>query len=208
MLPFLLRCVRYKCGLINTIQDVLRQRPGWVEVKEWVGLSVVWSSSHHQLPCHHMCGLNGLKLFFFLHSDGEWDFNWCDVGWLRENFDHSYMEEHVRINHFRNHYEVRHHQSSMPLEYRIEISTAPTIYNSSVMQSLSVTLFFYVPADSQKPHGEKPQKTQKKPWKGRRPHGGFQMWFLSLHLCTAQRVSSLCRGVQKKPWQHLDHEAG
>uniref|UniRef100_A0A3B4YWY8 Tubulin--tyrosine ligase-like protein 9 n=1 Tax=Seriola lalandi dorsalis TaxID=1841481 RepID=A0A3B4YWY8_SERLL len=54
------------------IQDVLRQRPGWVEVKD----------------------------------DGEWDFNWCDVGWLRENFDHSYMEEHVRINHFRNHYEL------------------------------------------------------------------------------------------------------
>ncbi|TKS77443.1 putative tubulin polyglutamylase TTLL9 [Collichthys lucidus] len=65
-------CVRYKCGLINTILDVLRQRPGWVEVKD----------------------------------DGEWDFHWCDVGWLRENFDHSYMEEHVRINHFRNHYEL------------------------------------------------------------------------------------------------------
>ncbi|XP_055077330.1 probable tubulin polyglutamylase TTLL9 [Periophthalmus magnuspinnatus] len=65
--------VYYKCGLMNnTIQDVLRQRPGWVEVKD----------------------------------DGEWDFNWCDVGWLRENFDHSYMEEHVRINHFRNHYEL------------------------------------------------------------------------------------------------------
>ncbi|XP_019907512.2 probable tubulin polyglutamylase TTLL9 isoform X2 [Esox lucius] len=27
-------CVRYKCGLTNTIQDVLRQRPGWIEVKE------------------------------------------------------------------------------------------------------------------------------------------------------------------------------
>nr|XP_046199791.1 probable tubulin polyglutamylase TTLL9 isoform X3 [Oncorhynchus gorbuscha] len=54
-------CVRYKCGLTNTIQDVLRQRPGWMEVKD----------------------------------DGEWDFNWCDVGWLRENFDHSYMEEHL-----------------------------------------------------------------------------------------------------------------
>ncbi len=37
-------CVRYKCGLLNTIQDVLRQRPGWVEVKEWVGLSV-----HHRI---------------------------------------------------------------------------------------------------------------------------------------------------------------
>uniref|UniRef100_A0A8C2GZX1 Tubulin--tyrosine ligase-like protein 9 n=1 Tax=Cyprinus carpio TaxID=7962 RepID=A0A8C2GZX1_CYPCA len=41
-----------------------------------------------------------------LCSDGEWDLNWCDVGWLRENFDHSYMEEHVRICHFRNHYEL------------------------------------------------------------------------------------------------------
>ncbi|CAJ0925476.1 unnamed protein product [Ranitomeya imitator] len=39
-------------------------------------------------------------------SDGEWDFYWCDVGWLRENFDHIYMEEHVRICHFRNHYEL------------------------------------------------------------------------------------------------------
>ncbi|XP_029013456.1 probable tubulin polyglutamylase TTLL9 isoform X2 [Betta splendens] len=66
------RCVRYKCSLPGTIQDVLRQRPGWVEVKD----------------------------------EAEWDFNWCDVAWLRENFDHSYMEEHVRINHFRNHYEL------------------------------------------------------------------------------------------------------
>ncbi|KAM3849927.1 putative tubulin polyglutamylase TTLL9 [Diretmus argenteus] len=65
-------CVRYRCSLLNTVQDVLRQRPGWVEVKD----------------------------------DGEWDFSWCDVGWLRENFDHSYLEEHVRICHFRNHYEL------------------------------------------------------------------------------------------------------
>lgn len=28
-------CVRYKCGLpCNTIQDVLHQRPNWIEVKE------------------------------------------------------------------------------------------------------------------------------------------------------------------------------
>nr|XP_057940996.1 probable tubulin polyglutamylase TTLL9 isoform X4 [Doryrhamphus excisus] len=67
------RCVvHYKCGLPGTIQDVLKQRPGWVEVKD----------------------------------DGEWDFHWCEVGWLRENFDNSYIEEHVRINHFRNHYEL------------------------------------------------------------------------------------------------------
>uniref|UniRef100_A0A8C5QFN5 Tubulin--tyrosine ligase-like protein 9 n=1 Tax=Leptobrachium leishanense TaxID=445787 RepID=A0A8C5QFN5_9ANUR len=65
-------CIRYKCALTNTIADVLRQRPGWMEVKD----------------------------------EGEWDFYWCDVIWLRENFDHIYLEEHVRINHFRNHYEL------------------------------------------------------------------------------------------------------
>ncbi|XP_043382723.1 probable tubulin polyglutamylase TTLL9 isoform X4 [Chelonia mydas] len=65
-------CIRFKCALTNTILDILRQRPGWVEVKE----------------------------------EGEWDFYWCDVSWLRENFDHTYMDEHVRICHFRNHYEL------------------------------------------------------------------------------------------------------
>ena len=39
-------------------------------------------------------------------GDGEWDFYWCDVGWMREHFDHCYLEEHQRINHFRNHYEL------------------------------------------------------------------------------------------------------
>ncbi|XP_058431681.1 probable tubulin polyglutamylase TTLL9 isoform X3 [Marmota monax] len=57
---------------MNTLMDVLRHRPGWVEVKD----------------------------------EGEWDFYWCDVSWLRENFDHTYMDEHVRICHFRNHYEL------------------------------------------------------------------------------------------------------
>ncbi|XP_049635461.1 probable tubulin polyglutamylase TTLL9 [Suncus etruscus] len=64
--------IRFKTTLVNTLTDVLRQRPGWVEVKD----------------------------------EGEWDFYWCDISWLRENFDHIYMEEHVRINHFRNHYEL------------------------------------------------------------------------------------------------------
>ncbi|KAG8447261.1 hypothetical protein GDO86_014650, partial [Hymenochirus boettgeri] len=72
--------IRYKCALTNTIADVLRQRPGWVEIKR-----VELAKSFH---------------------DGEWDFYWCDVGWLRENFDRIYMDEHVRICHFRNHYEL------------------------------------------------------------------------------------------------------
>nr|XP_055122276.1 probable tubulin polyglutamylase TTLL9 isoform X2 [Symphalangus syndactylus] len=52
--------IRFKTTLMNTLMDVLRHRPGWVEVKDW----------------------------------------------LRENFDHTYMDEHVRISHFRNHYEL------------------------------------------------------------------------------------------------------
>uniref|UniRef100_A0A8C6EZB2 Tubulin--tyrosine ligase-like protein 9 n=1 Tax=Marmota marmota marmota TaxID=9994 RepID=A0A8C6EZB2_MARMA len=64
--------IRFKTTLMNTLMDVLRHRPGWVEVKD----------------------------------EGEWDFYWCDVSWLRENFDHTYMDEHVRICHFRNHYEL------------------------------------------------------------------------------------------------------
>lgn len=39
-------------------------------------------------------------------QDGEWDFYWCDVAWMREHFDHSYLEENQRVNHFRNHYEI------------------------------------------------------------------------------------------------------
>lgn len=39
-------------------------------------------------------------------DEGEWDLYWCDVSWMREHFDHCYLEEHQRICHFRNHYEL------------------------------------------------------------------------------------------------------
>ena len=39
-------------------------------------------------------------------SDTDWDFNWADVGWIRENYDHIHMDDHQRVNHFRNHYEL------------------------------------------------------------------------------------------------------
>ncbi|XP_040432262.1 probable tubulin polyglutamylase TTLL9 isoform X5 [Cygnus olor] len=66
-------------------------------------------------PCvRFKCGLAGPVLDVLRRRPGwqqakdeeEWDFLWCDVSWLRENFDHTYMEEHVRICHFRNHYEL------------------------------------------------------------------------------------------------------
>lgn len=39
-------------------------------------------------------------------SETEWDFFWADVSWIREVLDHFRLDEHMRINHFRNHYEL------------------------------------------------------------------------------------------------------
>jgi hypothetical protein len=39
-------------------------------------------------------------------SDTDWDFFWADVHWIHETFDHVYLQEQQRINHFRNHYEL------------------------------------------------------------------------------------------------------
>ena len=36
-------------------------------------------------------------------SDTDWDINWADVGWIRDYFDHVHMDDHQRVNHFRNH---------------------------------------------------------------------------------------------------------
>ncbi|KAH9503429.1 putative tubulin polyglutamylase ttll9 [Bulinus truncatus] len=65
--------IRFRCSLQNTILDVLKARPGWVEVT---------------------------------NEGGAWDFYWADVWWMKEIFDRAYLEDQVRINHFRNHYEL------------------------------------------------------------------------------------------------------
>jgi len=39
-------------------------------------------------------------------SDGDWDFYWCDREWLHANYDTTFLQEHQKILHFRNHYEV------------------------------------------------------------------------------------------------------
>eukprot|EP00759_Apiculatamorpha_spiralis_P021741 PhF_6_TR26321/c0_g1_i1/m.37840/K16603/TTLL9; tubulin polyglutamylase TTLL9 len=40
--------------------------------------------------------------------DGEldWDIHWADVHWIRDVLDHVRLEDHQRVNHFRNHYEL------------------------------------------------------------------------------------------------------
>jgi len=39
-------------------------------------------------------------------SDTDWDFIWADVGWIRDYYDHVHLDDHQRVNHFRNHYEL------------------------------------------------------------------------------------------------------
>ncbi|CAD2222248.1 Tubulin-tyrosine ligase family, putative [Angomonas deanei] len=39
-------------------------------------------------------------------SDLDWDYSWMDVGWIRENYDHVRLDDHQRLNHYRNHYEL------------------------------------------------------------------------------------------------------
>jgi hypothetical protein len=41
-----------------------------------------------------------------VESETDWDVAWVETGWLRENFDGVHLEDHQRINHFRNHYEL------------------------------------------------------------------------------------------------------
>ncbi|XP_065675366.1 probable tubulin polyglutamylase TTLL9 isoform X4 [Hydra vulgaris] len=39
-------------------------------------------------------------------SDGDWDFIWSDKCGIHEIYDNQYLDEHVKLNHFRNHYEL------------------------------------------------------------------------------------------------------
>ena len=48
-----------------------------------------------------------------VESETDWDVAWVETAWLRENFDGQHLEDHQRINHFRNHYvrEPRSHDT-------------------------------------------------------------------------------------------------
>ncbi|XP_059153430.1 probable tubulin polyglutamylase TTLL9 [Physella acuta] len=41
-----------------------------------------------------------------VQGDGEWDLYWCDREWLHANYDNMFLQEHQKILHFRNHYEL------------------------------------------------------------------------------------------------------
>ena len=84
------------------------------EVKDSSNKSVIKRPGITDRPVRFRCFLNN-TIYEVLKNRGwqevaegstDWDFNWCDVGSVKENFDHMYLQEHMRINHFRNHYEL------------------------------------------------------------------------------------------------------
>lgn len=36
----------------------------------------------------------------------DWDLFWCDKEWIHDAFDHTHLQAHQRVNHFRNHFEL------------------------------------------------------------------------------------------------------
>ena len=40
-------------------------------------------------------------------SELEWDIIWAERDWISEVFDHVHLAPHQKVNHFRNHYEVK-----------------------------------------------------------------------------------------------------
>ena len=64
---------------------------------------VLFRTSLHNTVCDVFSSQEGWQE---TRSDTDWDINWADVGWIRDFYDHIRFEEHQRVNHFRNHYEL------------------------------------------------------------------------------------------------------
>ena len=73
----------FRCAHSNTIRDVLCATPGWAE--NYAGGSAA--------------EYNG-------RLDLDWDIFWADTAWIHEHYDKLRLDEHQRLNHFRNHYEL------------------------------------------------------------------------------------------------------
>ena len=65
--------------------------------------AVLFRTSHHNTIYDVLRTRRGWKE---TDSDTDWDINWADTAWIREFFDSIHFEDHQRVNHFRNHYEL------------------------------------------------------------------------------------------------------
>ncbi|CAK4749020.1 hypothetical protein LEN26_008737 [Aphanomyces euteiches] len=68
-------------------------------------VKVLFRTSLHNTVCDVMASLDGWEE---TDSELDWDLHWADVGWIRECFDmiQPKLQDHQRINHFKNHYEL------------------------------------------------------------------------------------------------------
>lgn len=40
-------------------------------------------------------------------QETDWDIYWAEKEWIHEVFDNAHLSQNQRVNHFRNHYEVK-----------------------------------------------------------------------------------------------------
>lgn len=64
---------------------------------------VLFKSSFRNVVYDVMSGREG---WAETSSDTDWDFNWSDIGWVRDFYDHIQFDDRQKVNHFRNHYEL------------------------------------------------------------------------------------------------------
>ena len=44
--------------------------------------------------------------FLCVRSEVDWDIFWADTGWVHEILNRTHLQDHQRVNHFQNHYEL------------------------------------------------------------------------------------------------------
>lgn len=89
--------VLFRTGFRNTVWDVMSARSGWKSTDRFV------SAGSCTCTCTPLCSSLPSPCNY---SELDWDVIWADVGWVRENFDRIHLDDHQRVNHFRNHYEL------------------------------------------------------------------------------------------------------
>lgn len=73
--------IRFRTSFRNTIYDVLRERPGWIEASTGDDASV----GGHTAAAH-----------------GDWDFQWAERDQVYDTFDTVHLDPWQRMNHYRN----------------------------------------------------------------------------------------------------------
>jgi hypothetical protein len=101
--------IRFRTSLRNTVIDVMKSR-GWKEAMTCVPerpCFPCFHRAHFSRRAEEASNTTTIASSNDTNPNEDWDFFWADVHWIFDVFDQIHLQEHQRVNHFRNHYEVR-----------------------------------------------------------------------------------------------------